>query len=356
VTPEHWPPGVRPDRSLTKPCPRCGKKGCDCGGQKDAEMVVERLDGSGRPLDPAVRERAERAFDRPLPPVRFHHGGVADDVAGSMGSLAFSAGEHIGFASSTPPPGTLGGDAILAHELAHRLQYDGRGPSRAGDRHGAERDADRTALAAGSRLLGGGRGSPVAPGGRTGLALRGCDPPTVKPAEGLAPALPAGKPYDIHTVDEYIKLWERQQGRKMTKKEKETLRAGCIGITAVNLGIGKNPPLDECFDTFAQAEKRRDELQAAKGGHFQLFSKRFYTGGKSYPAQPGTGRVDMSAYDYKAKPGWVNFDYGWYDEDTGNYWHANEGGPSMEVYQSTPTEFAKPYGGFDRQVFCVGEL
>jgi hypothetical protein len=54
----------------------------------------------------------------------------------------------------------------------------------------------------------------------------------------------------------------------------------------------------------------------------------------------------------------VPFDYGWYDEETDSWWHANMGGPGMKVYQSDLEYFSQPLGSrdtpiFDRQVFTV---
>jgi Domain of unknown function (DUF4157) len=341
-------------QSLKKPCPKCGGRTsagkcvrCSSGVPLDELGVGHALDGS-------VRSRAESAFGTSLESVRIHTDGAAQRIAGAEGAQAFAVGDDIGFGAGMYRPGTLEGDAIIAHEIAHTLQYDPR--SDGSTTLTAEHDATRMAVDAG--LHAAGRGGSPHRGTTLGLGLSRCDGETkgVKPVKGIAPALPAGEDYDIHKVAEYIKMWEQQQGRKMTDKEKETLRAGCIGITAVNLGRTSNPPLTECFDTLEQAKKRREELEKSTGAPHFLFSKRFFSDGKDYTPNAATGKVDMSQYSYKAKPGWVNFDYGWYDEASGNLWHANEGGPKMEVYQSTPKEYAKPYGGFDKQVWCVAPI
>ncbi len=85
-----------------------------------------------------------------------------------------------------------------------------------------------------------------------------------------------------------------------------------------------------------------------------------------FAPDPTTGQVDMSGdYNYP-KPGYVNFDYGLYDEQTGSWWHANHGDwrsfPSggdpvldpMKVYQSTPEKFFSGYPDFDSSVICIG--
>ena len=68
----------------------------------------------------------------------------------------------------------------------------------------------------------------------------------------------------------------------------------------------------------------------------------------------------------------INFDYGFYDPVTNNWWHANHceqikdstgkvinpgcnfDPGSMEVYESTLGHYSRPLYDFDKQVFCVG--
>ena len=84
-----------------------------------------------------------------------------------------------------------------------------------------------------------------------------------------------------------------------------------------------------------------------------IFSKRFYSDGQPYTPDPKTGKVDMSGYKYKAKPGLVNFDYGFYDESSNSWWHANHSEPGMKVYRSTKQHYSRPLQDFDKQVFSV---
>lgn len=73
----------------------------------------------------------------------------------------------------------------------------------------------------------------------------------------------------------------------------------------------------------------------------------------------------MSGDHNWGKPGYANFDYGIYDEQTGSWWHANHadyrvysvgGDPldPMKVYQSTPERFFSSYSDFDSAVICIG--
>jgi hypothetical protein len=61
----------------------------------------------------------------------------------------------------------------------------------------------------------------------------------------------------------------------------------------------------------------------------------------------------MSDYHYRDQPGYINFDYGFWDEETNCFWHANHAQPGMIVYQSTKEKFAAGYIDFDRIVYCA---
>jgi len=178
-----------------------------------------------------------------------------------------------------------------------------------------------------------------------------------------------GKQSKTHTFAEYVEKWELQHGATMTPEEKNTLAQGCIGITALNLFTLSNPDLSNCYDTFAQVWDAQKKMNAFLKETFPdrkalIFSKRFWSGGKDFKPDPKTGKVDMSEYDYTAKPGLTNFDYGLYDEKTGKWWHANhcdttllsdpECGGDMEIYESNLQYYSRGLRDFDRQVFCVG--
>jgi hypothetical protein len=172
-----------------------------------------------------------------------------------------------------------------------------------------------------------------------------------------------------YSLEEYIEKWERDHATAMTPAEKSTLARGCIGITALNLFTLGNPDLSNCYDTFAQVWEAQKKMNSFLQANFPdrkaiIFSKRFYSGDQDYEPDPKTGKVDMSGYRYEAKPGFTNYDYGLYDEETGRWWHANHcdttlranpkcGGP-MEVYESNLVHYSRSLGDFDRQVFCVG--
>jgi hypothetical protein len=172
------------------------------------------------------------------------------------------------------------------------------------------------------------------------------------------------------TMAEYIEKWEKDHGRPLAPAERTVLAKGCIGITMLNLGTLTSPDLSNCFGAFEDAWRISKKMNEFLAGHFPerraiIFSKRFWSGGKDYTPDPASGHVDMSGYDFSTRPGegFTNFDYGFYDEATNKWWHANHCDSavfgsacrgSMKVYESTLTHYSRPLADFDAQVFCVG--
>ena len=216
-------------------------------------------------------------------------------------------------------------------------------------------------------------------------------------------------------VEAFIAIWNKLHGTKMTEDQLSDLTRGCIGITSLNLDDDSvNPPLGLSFGTLDQARGIASEINkilkarptvtqysemllanpklaklkhldsvlppgTAAPGDFSavVFSKRFYANQnkdwekrkkadkKSFKPNPATGQVDMDKYDYLGRPdpsertesnkepSMVGFDYGWYDEATDTWWHANHGAAGMIVYQSTLEYYSRPLVNFDRQVFSV---
>jgi len=142
--------------------------------------------GPGRSLDSPVRSRMEAAFGRPFARVRVHQDSKASKLADTLNARAFTVGQDIGFAAGQYRPGTLMGDAIIAHELAHTVQQFGTlAPFvPAGNRmtrgRDLEQDADRSAWRTvaslwrrgGEGLVNKVRG--VGPRLKSGLALQRC--------------------------------------------------------------------------------------------------------------------------------------------------------------------------------------
>ena len=68
------------------------------------------------------------------------------------------------------------------------------------------------------------------------------------------------------TPEDYVKMWEDEQGRPMTGPERETIDRGCIGITATNLQGGGNPlnaaiKVFGSFDAAAQLMREKNRAR-----------------------------------------------------------------------------------------------
>ena len=130
------------------------------GGAGDPWRISARL-GAGQPLDERQRSRMESAFGHDFSRVRIHHDARATDLSASLDARAFTIGRHVAFAAGEYRPGTRGGDAILAHELAHVVQQGEAGDAPLDGAGGAtsydslEEDADGAAARAVASLWGG---------------------------------------------------------------------------------------------------------------------------------------------------------------------------------------------------------
>jgi hypothetical protein len=105
--------------------------------------------GRGRPLDGGTASRMGTAFGRDFGGVRVHTGDDAASAAAQLNARAFTVGNDVAFAAGEYAPGTLVGDALLAHELAHVAQQEGAqtfDAKGAGPESDVEDDADTAAL------------------------------------------------------------------------------------------------------------------------------------------------------------------------------------------------------------------
>jgi len=94
------------------------------GGLRGAgsEQEIRSHLGEGHPLEGGVRARMETAFGQDFSDVRIHADPHSFEQSNQLNARAFTVGRDIGFAAGEYQPGTLIGDALLAHELAHVLQ------------------------------------------------------------------------------------------------------------------------------------------------------------------------------------------------------------------------------------------
>src|ERR1700683_3197707 len=152
---------------------------------QDAASVKSNL-GSGHSLDSRVQSQVSSAFGHDFSGVRVHTDSRADSLSSDLQARAFAIGNDVAFAAGEYKPGTLIGDALIAHELAHVVQQSGRGkahpPQLKGneDYDSLERDADRSAMGAMMALWTGGTtfasnfAARAVPRLKSGLSLSRC--------------------------------------------------------------------------------------------------------------------------------------------------------------------------------------
>ena len=136
----------------------------------DPAGVQSQLNG-GAPLDAGVRGRMETALSHDFSRVRVHTDSTAARLSANLNARAFAVGSDVAFGSGEYRPGTLLGDALIAHELAHVAQQDGGGALR--NSNALEEDADRSAAAAVAGMWAG-QPADARPQLQSGLALQRC--------------------------------------------------------------------------------------------------------------------------------------------------------------------------------------
>ena len=140
--------------------------------------------GAGTPLDNGAKSRMETAFGYDFSGVRIHTDDRATSLSSGFDARAFTVGSDIAFGAGEYQPGTLIGEALLAHELAHVVQQGGGSTSatQSGGTYGdLEEDADRSAVGAMISLWGGAKSALAGiarnamPSLRSGLRLQRCN-------------------------------------------------------------------------------------------------------------------------------------------------------------------------------------
>ena len=154
-------------------------------GSDDVTAIRNELSG-GSPLTGSVRGPMEKAYGTSFSNVKVHTDSKAAELSANLDARAFTIGSDIAFAAGEFKPGTLVGDALIAHELAHVAQQQGGGTSgpakKGGVNYGSlEEDADLSAVGAMASIWGGvkeglaGVARSAIPKLRSGLKLQRCD-------------------------------------------------------------------------------------------------------------------------------------------------------------------------------------
>ncbi len=168
-------------------------KGRD-GGVRDAgdPQEIQAQLRSGHPLDGGVKSRMEAAFGGDFSAVRIHTDSSAAELSTRLNARAFTIGRDVAFGAGEYRPGTLIGDALIAHELAHAMQQGNENSAitpltQGGTEHNAlEEDADVSAVGAVTSMWFGREGHitelahDALPRLKSGLRLQRCGGPERK--------------------------------------------------------------------------------------------------------------------------------------------------------------------------------
>jgi hypothetical protein len=135
------------------------------GGARDRQVDPAEIKSqlsAGQPLDAQVKSRMEGAFGHDFSRVRVHANTQATTLTSSLNARAFTVGTDVGFAAGEYKPGTLIGDALIAHELAHVVQQSASTGNdapmmkeSAPNSEMLEQDADESAVGAVASIWGG---------------------------------------------------------------------------------------------------------------------------------------------------------------------------------------------------------
>ncbi len=111
-------------------------------------IVHEVLRSSGRPLDNETRAFMEPRFGHDFSRVRVHTDDKAAESARAVNARAYTVGQHVVMRQEACVPTTEAGQQLLAHELVHVVQQQGRSQLQAKLRVGSagdvyEQEADR---------------------------------------------------------------------------------------------------------------------------------------------------------------------------------------------------------------------
>jgi hypothetical protein len=155
----------------------------------DPQEIQQQLSEGGQPLDSAVNARMSAAFAHDFSNVRVHSNAQAAELSAGLNARAFTIGSDIAFAGGEYQPGTLVGDALIAHELAHVVQQ-GTGAATVNSKNeqtsssALEDEADVAAVNAVASIWGGTRIGMTSVAGhalprlKSGLKLQSCGPET----------------------------------------------------------------------------------------------------------------------------------------------------------------------------------
>ena len=96
----------------------------------DLEDGIQRARGNGQALAPTLQMQMGQAMGADFSGVRVHTDTQSDQLSRSIQAKAFTTGQDIFFRQGAYQPGSRGGQELIAHELTHVVQQNGRSVQR----------------------------------------------------------------------------------------------------------------------------------------------------------------------------------------------------------------------------------
>ncbi len=157
--------------------------------EDEVDKVQAKLEGGGQSLGGETKGNMEKAFGADFTGVKLHTGSKGNEVAQGQNARAVTVGQDISFANGEYKPGTMEGDALLAHELAHTEQQKDAAAVQKKEKGGGnesayEQEADDVAVGAAGKIWGkteswaSEMGGKTKTGMKTGLKLQACNTST----------------------------------------------------------------------------------------------------------------------------------------------------------------------------------
>ncbi|MEH2467346.1 eCIS core domain-containing protein [Nostoc sp.] len=92
----------------------------------EVEASIKQARGGGQSLAKSIREPMEQAIGADFSRVKVHTDSRANQLNQSIHAKAFTTGQNVFFRQGEYNPGSRGGQELIAHELTHVVQQNGR--------------------------------------------------------------------------------------------------------------------------------------------------------------------------------------------------------------------------------------
>lgn len=163
------------------------------------------------------------------------------------------------------------------------------------------------------------------------------------------------KDYDDFRRDDLDDEQRRLGDRPTGPGGRTELERGCVGVTNVLAGFpSEDFTISDCYRTEAEALAAAKALGCPDGQEPKIFAIRYWDTKKDTRTVGPDGKYPVDTAElYRARPGYVNFDFGFRQSD-GSYVHANHQTPGMKVKISpSKDQFDNGYAGFNTVLYCV---